>query len=199
MPRQPRIFPPHTPIHIRQRGNNRQAIFHRQRDAATYAKFLQLAACVNGVQINGWVLMTNHVHLLLSASSESAIPRCMKLLGGKYVRYFNDRWQRTGTLFEGRYSSTPICDTDYFLECLRYIELNPVRAGMVSSPDLYRWSSYRAHGIGIENRLLTSHREYQELARTGAERRRVWREYVAEGIEARGQKRLRPLIRARGP
>ena len=132
MPRKPRFFPLGAPVHVVQRGNNRQVCFASDADMAAYVNWLFEGAQKFGIEIHAWVLMTNHVHLLVAQSSENAISRCMQYLGRNYVRYFNYRFRRTGTLFEGRFKGHLVQSEGYFLQCCRYIELNPARAGMVS-------------------------------------------------------------------
>ena len=141
MPRLPRACPPEIPQHIIQRGNNRQHCFTSDADIATYAHWLHEAAIKYDVQIHAWVFMTNHIHLLATPSQEHATSLMMQHIGRSYVRYFNHTQARSGTLWEGRFKSCSILDDTYFLVCQRYIELNPVRAQMVSDPADYKWSS----------------------------------------------------------
>jgi putative transposase len=129
------------PAHIIQRGVNSQICFAADEDMAAYANWLYEGSLKFGVSIHVWVFMTNHVHLLLKPQQENAISNCMQYLGRYYVRYFNYRYKRTGTLFEDRFKSHPIQTTGYSMACSRYIELNPVRAGMIGDPAEYMWSS----------------------------------------------------------
>ena len=117
-----------------------------------------------------WVLMTNHVHLLMTPTSENAISICIQYLGRYYVRYFNYRYKRTGTLFEGRFKSSVVQNQKYLLACQRYIELDPVRAGMVSDPADYTWSSYRTHAFGHAARMWQPHPEYLAFGQCNATR-----------------------------
>jgi putative transposase len=150
MARLGRYFLPDQPLHVIQRGNNRGAIFFREEDHAQYREWLAAAAADYGCRVHAYVLMTNHVHLLVTPRREDSLPRVMQSLGRRYVRHVNAAYQRSGTLWEGRYRAAPIDSEAYFLACCRYIELNPVRAGMVDHPRAYRWSSYRAHAeIGV--------------------------------------------------
>jgi putative transposase len=166
MPRPPRAFLPGLPQHLIQRGNNRTAIFAADADYTFYLDCLHTASLQHGVTIHAYVLMTNHVHLLVTPLYTDSLPRVMQCLGRRYVRYFNTKYQRTGTLWEGRFKACLI-DTDrYLLACSRYIELNPVRAKMVRHPEEYRWSSYRAHAMGESNPLLTKHAVYLALGAT---------------------------------
>lgn len=148
MARLPRICLPDIPQHVIQRGNNRQACFGSDEDYAAYAHWLEEYARKFRVAIHAWVFMTNHVHLLLTPETDEGVSRLMQTLGRKYVRYFNYTYKRSGTLWEGRFKSCVVEAENYLLLCQRYIELNPVRAGMVEAPGDYIWSSYRANGLG---------------------------------------------------
>lgn len=163
MARLPRICLPDIPQHIIQRGVNRQACFADDEDFAAYAHWLDESARKYQVAIHAWVFMTNHVHLLVTPKTSNGISSMMQTLGRQYVRYFNHTYQRTGTLWEGRFKSCVIHAEDYLLTCQRYIELNPVRAGMVEKPEAYRWSSYQANGLGNASTLWTPHPEYMKL------------------------------------
>lgn len=163
MARLPRICLPDIPQHIIQRGVNRQACFASEEDFAAYAHWLDKSAKKNQVAIHAWVFMTNHVHLLVTPKTTDGISRMMQTLGRHYVRYFNYTYQRSGTLWEGRFKSCVIHAEDYLLTCQRYIELNPVRANMAEKPDAYRWSSYHANGLGNPSALWTPHSEYMKL------------------------------------
>jgi putative transposase len=128
-------------LHVIQRGNNRQAIFFAPEDYLAYRFWLAEAAKKYGCAVHAYVLMTNHVHLLVTPGSAESLPRMMQSLGRRYVRYVNRLYRRTGTLWEGRYRAAPIDSDEHFISCCRYIELNPVRARMVAHPGDYRWSS----------------------------------------------------------
>ena len=186
MPRKPRFCPAGLTAHIIQRGNNRQAIFTCDDDLNAYAHWLAEGTERFGVSVHGWVFMTNHVHLLATPSRETSLSRLMQHLGRLYVRYFNYTYTRTGTLFEGRFKTSIVQADQYLLTCLRYIELNPVRAGMVTDPGGYRWSSYRAHAFGVKAKLWSPHDLYLGLGSNGSQRQRVWRELInqAPDIEA---------------
>jgi len=176
MARLPRICLPGIPLHIIQRGNNRQACFATNADFAAYANWLAEYATKYQVLIHAWVFMTNHVHLLVTSATETGVSKMMQTLGRHYVRYFNDTYQRTGTLWEGRFKSCVIEAEDYLLQCQRYIELNPVRSGMVDAPGEYAWSSFRANGLGQPAQLWTPHELYTALGRTYDEQAMVYRE-----------------------
>lgn len=177
MPRKRRICPPGLPVHVIQRGNNRQACFADESDLKAYAHWLREGSEKYGVAIHAWAFMTNHVHLLVTPGSADSVSRCIQCLGRHYVRYFNRRHGRSGTLFEGRFKSSIVQSRDYFLHCQRYIELNPVRAGMVSDPADYAWSSYRAHAFGQPAEMWCPHAEYLGLAETPAGRMNVYRRF----------------------
>ncbi|MBD3754851.1 MAG: transposase, partial [Gammaproteobacteria bacterium] len=145
MARLTRVTPAGIPIHLIQRGNNRQVIFADSSDFKAYLNWLKAYSVQYSVAVHAWCLMTNHVHLLCTADGEDSIGKMMQSIGRQYVRYFNHKYQRTGTLWEGRYRSCLVEAEDYLFEVYRYIELNPVRAGMVGDPSEYSWSSYRVN------------------------------------------------------
>jgi len=163
MARLPRYVIPGQPQHVIQRGNNRDVIFVTDEDYQFYLIKLGDACKKYDCDIHAYVLMTNHVHLLLTPHSENGISKVMQYIGRYYVQYFNFQYQRTGTLWEGRYKATLLDSNNYFLTCSRYIELNPVRAGMVQSPEDYLWSSYSRNALGQENKLISPHPVYQSL------------------------------------
>lgn len=191
MARLPRIGAPGIPQHIIQRGNNRQACFGSDRDFAAYAHWLEECARQSGVAIHAWVFMTNHVHLLATPETANAVSQMMQTLGRRYVRYFNRSYQRTGTLWEGRFKSCAVDAENYLLICQRYIELNPVRAGMVSHPGDYPWSSYRANGLGHAAKLWTPHQSYCELGRSAADRAAAYRALFAGQMDSALVKQIR--------
>ena len=157
MARLTRLCPAGVPLHVIQRGNNRQVCFVCVEDYQTYLKYLSDGARKYGVDIHAWVLMANHVHLLSTSHFDGSVSKMMQYLGRHYVRYYNQMYRRTGALWEGRFKSC-VVDTDaYFLACQRYIELNPVRAGMVSDPIEYRWSSYQNNALGVSSEILRHH------------------------------------------
>lgn len=176
MPRQQRYRLPGVPQHVIQRGNNRQVTFFDKSDYRKYLECLRESAEKQGCAIHAYVLMTNHVHLLMTPDEVDGISRVMQSVGRKYVQYVNATYQRTGTLWEGRYKASPIDSERYLLTCYRYIELNPVRAGLVESPADYAWSSYRHNAFGEEDGVLTAHERYQALGRNQSERQHAYRE-----------------------
>lgn len=158
MARHPRFCLPGYPQHVIQRGNNRDILFADDQDYRVYLEILGEASQRFGCAIHAYVCMTNHVHLLVTPIGESAISQTMQSLGRKYVQYFNHRYQRTGTLLEGRYKASLIDSDGYLLTCYRYIELNPVRAGMLEKPMRYSWSSHRYNAAGYTDSLVIEHR-----------------------------------------
>ncbi len=174
MARLPRFIIPGQPQHVIQRGNNRQPIFCTDRDYQYYLEKLEYSSKEHGCEIHAYVLMTNHVHLLVSPSAPESLSKMMQTLGRYYVQYFNYHYKRTGTLWEGRYKSTLVSTEQYLLTCMRYIELNPVRAGMVENPFDYRWSSYHCNGLGEASTLIRPRLEYHALGRTPEERQKYY-------------------------
>jgi len=175
MPRRARLAVPGISWHIIQRGNNRNACFYAEADYHYYLSTLGEQAAKYGCAIHAYVLMTNHVHLLVTPEKTDSAALMMKHLGQRYVQYINRTYRRSGTLWEGRFKSCLAQEKAYVLTCYRYIELNPVRADMVNHPRDYPWSSYRANGEGKEDRLLTPHDDYLRLGMTGRERETAYR------------------------
>jgi putative transposase len=163
MPRRARLYLPNVPLHLIQRGHNRQPCFFSSADYQFYLHWLGEHARDTGCAIHAYVLMTNHVHLLLSADHAHSTGAMMKALGQRYVQHINRKYQRSGSLWEGRFRSCPTQDERYLLACHRYIELNPVRAGLVDYPGDYRWSSYRANAHGDSDALVHPHAIYRAL------------------------------------
>ena len=174
MPRSPRLFIRGLSLHVIQRGNNRSAMFQMPDDYRYYLELLGNASRRCQVHVHGYTLMTNHIHLSVTPSTATSLPQMMKRIGETYVRRFNKEYERTGTLCEGRYRASLIQDDRCWLTCLRYIELNPVRASLVNSPELYEWSSYRAHAFGYPEPRLTAHPLFLALGRTSSDRSRAW-------------------------
>ena len=176
MARLPRFVIADQPQHVIVRGNNREPIFYNELDYQFYLEKLKQACDKHDCDLHAYVLMTNHVHLLITPHTEQGLGKMMQMLGRYYVQYFNFTYQRTGTLWEGRYRATLIDSEHYLLTCYRYIELNPVRAqDMVDKPAEYPWSSYRYNALGIENKLITPHDEYLKLANVDKERQLTYR------------------------
>ena len=175
MARLPRFFAPGVPLHVIQRGNNRQKLFGQVTDYQNYLDWLKEAAQWHACAIHAYVLMPNHVHLLVTPSHQESVPKTFQSLGRRYVQYFNATYDRTGTLWEGRYRATLIESETYFLTCCRYIELNPVRAEMVRHPRDYRWSSYHHHTEGKSDSFLTRHTLYTRLGTSSVARQQAYR------------------------
>lgn len=175
MPRRARLSLPGIPWHIIQRGNNRSVCFHAEEDYQYYLHYLKEFAGKFGCAVHAYVLMTNHVHLLLTPARADGAGLLMKHLGQRYVQYVNRTYRRSGTLWEGRFRSCLTQSEAYVLACYRYIELNPVRAAMVMKPQDYRWSSYHANGLGKASTLITPRDEYRRLGKTEVERREAYR------------------------
>lgn len=157
-------------MHLVQRGINREPCFFAEEDYHCYLHWLQKSAADWDCAIHAYVLMTNHVHLLITAERPDGPAKLMQSLGRRYVQYVNRAYKRSGSLWEGRYKSSAVQAETYLFTCMRYIELNPVRAGMVTDPAHYRWSSYRHNGLGQADDRLTSHPLYQSLGREAEER-----------------------------
>jgi len=183
MARQPRIDLPGIPQHIVQRGNDRQPCFFTELDHTRYLQDLRDIARREYCSVHAYVLMTNHVHLLVTPMAAGGVGRMMQALGRGYVRYVNDRYRRTGTLWEGRYKSCPVMEDAYFLRCQRYIELNPLRARMVHDPAHHRWSSHRGNTSSPADALLTPHRAWLALGPDTPSRHHAWRALVMETID----------------
>ena len=184
MPRRPRIILPNTPLHLIQRGNNRQACFYADEDYLIYLEWLEEFSNKCGCAIHAYVLMTNHVHLLITPSDQHSAGAMMKNLGQRYVQYINRAYKRSGTLWEGRYRSCLTREDEYVLGCYRYIELNPVRANMVNHPAEYRWSSYRIHAQGEATTLITPHSIYSALGSNDIDRLACYRELFRSHLDA---------------
>lgn len=184
MPRRPRIHLPGLPLHVVQRGHNRDACFFGEGDYQAYRQWLGEALQATDCQLHAYVLMTNHVHLLLTPPSPEAVSRLMISLGRRYVQYINRTYRRTGTLWDSRYKSSLVQADSHLLLCQRYIELNPVRAAMVDDPAHYRWSSYRANGLGQADLLLRPHAVYAALGNGEGERLVAYRALFRPELDA---------------
>jgi putative transposase len=175
MPRRPRLKLDGCPLHLIQRGNNRSAGFFGDEDYQHYLDWLGEAARAHGVAVHAYVLMTNHVHLLVTPERADGASRVMKQLGQRYVQHINRARARSGTLWEGRFRSCLVAAEDHLLNCCRYIELNPVRARMVRHAAEYRWSSHRANAEGAPSTVLTPHPLVAALGPTAAARQAAYR------------------------
>lgn len=183
MARHPRIDLAEVTQHVIQRGNDRQPCFFHEIDRVRYLQDLRELIIAHASSLHAYVLMTNHVHLLITPTRAGAISRVMQSLGRRYVRYINDAYGRTGTLWEGRYRSHLIANDAHLLRCYRYIELNPVRAGMVAIPDDYTWSSYRHNALGAPDPVLKMHACYRQLGVTDAQRQAAYRNLVRQASD----------------
>jgi len=184
MPRKVRFYAAGIPSHIVQRGNNKQVCFFCDDDYGFYMKALGEALIENNVKLHAFVLMTNHVHLLMTPSDHEGISKVMQSVGRKYVRYINGIYNRTGTLWEGRHKASLIDSERYLLICQRYIELNPVRAKMVDAPEEYTWSSYQQNGVGKTIKSLTPHDEYLKLGQSKQSRINNYRDLFSHHISS---------------
>jgi putative transposase len=199
----PRIFIPGVSVHIIRRGNNRGAIFTDNFDRELFLVLLETAAKRHRVEVHGYVLMTNHYHLIVTAGDADGLRLMMRDLGREYVLRYNRRHGRIGTLWTGRYRAIPIQDERYWLTCLRYVEQNPVRAGLAATPGDYPWSSFRYHAFGEPHRWLTPHPVYLALGATDAERQAAYRaiceENLADADIVRHRLQLEPRASATQP
>ena len=185
MARLPRLTLAGYPHHVIQRGNDRQAIVRDDQDRQRLLDLWFEHARTFKVAIHAWVIMDNHFHLLATPETQEGLPQMMQAVGRAYVRYFNLRHQRTGTLWEGRYRSNLIESERYLLACMVYIDLNPVRAGMVVQPEDFRWSSHR-HCIGLaSDKLVTPHALFWALGNTPFAREAAYAELVRQGLAQR--------------
>lgn len=194
MPRRPRILLANYPLHIVQRGINREPCFFTDEDYHCYLHWLEESARACGCAIHAYALMTNHVHLLLTPKERGAPSRLMQSLGRRYVQYTNRFYRRTGSLWEGRYKSSVVQAESYLLACSRYIELNAVRAGMVADPGQYRWSSYRANGLGEIDVRLTPHELYLSLGWDGGEQQAAYRSLFRPELDAEAVDDIRKAL-----
>jgi putative transposase len=195
MPRHARIRLPGYPLHVTQRGNNRGHCFVRDADRILYLALLQEFARKERCNVHAYVLMTNHVHLLATPNDRNSMSEMMRRLGQKYAQHFNRVHKRTGTLWEGRFKSCLVDSQSYLLRCYRYIELNPVRAGMVRRPADYRWSSYRVNGQGESSTLIEPHRSYLALGRNPADQRTAYRNLFKDDPTEEELKEIRSATR----
>ena len=194
MPRRPRLQLAEVPLHIVQRGINREPCFFAEEDYHCYLHWLEEVARDCRCAIHAYALMTNHVHLLLTPKANGSPARLMQSLGRRYVQYINRFYRRTGSLWEGRYKSSLIQAETYLLACYRYIELNPVRAEMVADPGQYRWSSYRANGLGLPDARLTPHPLYLAQGSSAEERAQAYRALFRPHLDAEAATDIRQAL-----
>jgi len=184
MPRHVRLFLPGVPCHITLRGNDRQEIVRCEGDLLRLLDELRIAAARNALAIHAYVVMTNHLHLLSTPAHAQSLAVTMQDVGRRYVSYFNKRYDRSGTLWEGRYKSALVASNAYLMNCHRYIELNPVRAGLVAVPRDYPWSSHGYYGSGRPDSLITPHSAWFELASSDECRRSAYLELTEQSLAA---------------
>ena len=175
MPRRARMYIGGLPYHIVQRGNNREACFIEEENYRFYLELWERISQQKAVAVHAYCLMTNHIHFLVTPEDETGISETMKVVGSCYAQYINKKYGRSGTLWEGRHRASLVQEGRYLLTCYRYIELNPVRAGMVARPEEYYWSSYGCNAWGDEH-WLTPHDEYRHLGKTTEDRCHAYRE-----------------------
>ncbi len=184
MPRRPRLIVPGIPLHIIQRGNNCQACFFTDEDYLFYLDWLGDYAKMTDCAVHAYVLMTNHVHLILTPAHLTSAGNLMKRLGQRYVQYVNRTYDRSGTLWKGRFRSSIVQQEEYLFTCQKYIETNPVRPNMVEHPGEYRWSSYQANGHGEKSKIITPHFLYESRGTTPAKRELAYRELFRRELES---------------
>ena len=194
MPRRPRLQLAEVPLHIVQRGINREPCFFAEEDYHCYLHWLEEAARDCRCAIHAYALMTNHVHLLLTPKANGSPARLMQSLGRRYVQYINRFYRRTGSLWEGRYKSSLVQAETYLLACYRYIELNPVRAEMVADPGQYRWSSYRANGLGLPDARLTPHPLHLAQSSSRTQREQAYRALFRPHLDAEAATDIRQAL-----
>lgn len=165
MARLPRIVIPNQPLHIMHRGNNRQDIFESEKDMLRIKDDIKESLSKSKCELHAYVIMSNHLHLLLTPKDKDQLAIFMQSMANRYVRYFNAKHQRTGTIWEGRYKSCLIDSESYLFVLYKYIEMNPVKAGMVKNIKDYEWSSYRHNALGMTDQLITEHRQYKRLGK----------------------------------
>ena len=191
MPRLPRYILPGEPQHVIQRGNNKANIFLSEDDYKYFQHYLCEACDRYDCLVHAWVFMPNHIHLLMTPKNENSISKTMQSVGCRYVQYFNARYQRTGTLWEGRYKATLVDAENYLLTCYRYIELNPVRSNLVSRPEEYVWSSYHSNAQGCRDYLTSPHNNYLALGETHESRQKVYRTLFSKKIDEKTLEEVR--------
>jgi len=191
MPRRARIMMSGLPVHVVQRGNNRAPCFFQDQDRSFYlfqlARLLPRARCA----LHAYCLMTNHVHLLVTPMTAQGCAKLMKDLGQLHTQYVNRQYGRSGTLWEGRFKSCIVQSEDYLLSCYRYIELNPVRAGLCSRPGEYPWSSFRVNAEGLPGALLSPHDEFRRLGVDDVERQVAYAKLFGSHLDAKRIEEIR--------
>ncbi len=196
MARRVRVNLPGVPQHVVQRGNNKMLCFREVNDYSFYAKLLREYQDKFQVDIHSWVFMTNHVHLLCTPHSNYGVSLMMQSIGRRYVLYFNRRYGRTGTLWEGRFRSSLVDTDEYLITVYRYIEMNPVRAGITPSPSEYHWSSFATNAYGRDSTILTPHPVYLKLGKTDEDRFRAYRSLFINDVKGDVLVQIREALQA---
>ncbi len=190
MPRKPRFFLSDVPVHIVHRGHSRSPVFFEDADYTSYLYWLHKSSEKYKVSIHAFVLMTNHVHLLVTPQNGADVSLFMQYIGRRYVPYINQKYGMSGSIWEGRYKASLVQEDHYFLSVMRYIELNPVRANMVESPSHYRWSSF-CHNAGLKViKLIKRHQIYQGLANDDLERVKAYLAFFKSELEDEAMKKI---------
>lgn len=196
MPRYHRLFLPYMPLHIVQRGHDRQPVFVERTDYEYYLANLREMKKELSIRVYAYCLMTNHVHLLIEpGETTETVSQLLRVLAGRQTRRINTLEKRTGTLWEGRFKASLVDSEAYLLACYRYIDLNPVRAAMTGAPDDYEWSSFRHHAVPSKNNWLDPSDAYQALGATDMARSLSYRAFVSEGIADRELATIRTAVR----
>ena len=193
------MYLPGIPVHVIQRGNNRQQTFFEYGDFLYYLGALAESLERYSASLHAYTLMSNHVHLLITPEHEDSVPRIMQHVGRRYVLYINRKYSRSGTLWEGRYKCSLVDADNYLLMCYRYIEMNPVEAGMVKNPADYEWSSHRCNAVGKSSPLVTPHRIYLALGATRADRLRRYRELFKQAHRPADREAIEQCLDANYP
>ncbi len=199
MPRKPRIYLPGVPSHIVQRGNDRSACFFEEENYLFFLECLEEASERYDVAIHAYVLMSNHIHMLMTSQTVFGISRVMQLLGNRYVQYINKKYRKTGTLWEGRHKASLVDAEQYLLTCYRYIEMNSVRANMVNHPSDYRWSSYHCHATGSSSSIVKDHEVFLRIGPTPDERMHHYRALFRAGLDASDVSEVRKAVAFSAP
>jgi putative transposase len=195
MPRQARVIIPNTPHHIVQRGHNRQVVFTSDDDFSFYKENLTHYKEEFGCKVYAYCFMSNHVHLLIDPGDEpESISLTIKRVAGRQTRYVNKLKKRTGSLWEGRFKSSVVSTQEYLLVCCRYIELNPLRAAMVSKLSEYRWSSYTCKTNGQEDKLIDFDSQYMGLGNNALDRQSAYKKFMKDSIPESELKVIREAL-----
>jgi putative transposase len=182
MPRKPRFYLPNYPVHIVQRGHNKNNVFFEPEDYKVYLDWLQEGSEWYEVPIHAYALLPNEIHILASPGDKESASRMMQYQGRRYVPYVNSTYNKTGTIWQGRYKASLIDPETYLVNCMLYIESLPVREGLSKSPGPYKWSSYKANAQGKKNALITPHKAFKSLAKGDAKRMEKYSTMAKAGL-----------------